>query len=247
MKGFFMDFTEFESLLADNCQKNRVEPPTKEQIDLFWRFTDHLLNVNAVTNLTAIRSVPDIIVKHYVDSLTVASLIPENQRVLDLGCGPGFPSIPLAIYRPDLTIVGLDSTDKKIRFVNESAQLLGLTNLKGVSGRAEDAKIRKELQTFDIVVSRAVSRLNILDELCIPYLRVCGKLIAMKGAKGEEELSEAQKGIGILGGKAKKAHNFFLIDQDGNKEARCLIEIEKIKETPAAYPRAYATIQKKPL
>lgn len=242
-----MDFSEFEALLTESCQKNSISPLTNEQIDLFWRFTDHLTTVNAVTNLTAIRNVPDIIVKHYADSLTASPLIPQGSRVLDLGCGPGFPSIPLAIARPDLSIVALDSTEKKIRFVNESAELLGLNNLRGVSGRAEDAKTRNLLKKFDCVVSRAVSRLNLLDELCIPYLNIGGIFIAMKGSKGEEELSEAQKGIAILGGSLANLHSFFLIDQNGNKEGRCLIEIKKIQETPATYPRAYSTIQKKPL
>jgi len=180
-----------------------------------------------------------------VDSLTVSSLIPEGARVLALGCGPGFPSIPLAIARPDLTIRALDSTDKKIRFLNESADLLELSNLKGYSGRAEDPKTRKELGQFDVVVSRAVARMNVLSELCIPYVFIGGKLIAMKGAKGDEELAEAQNAIKILGGAAKN-HALELITNDSS-EARCLIEVFKVKETPSTYPRQYSAILKKPL
>lgn len=240
-----MNYQDFSKLFADSCKKNGISPLSEAQINTFWRFTEHLMKVNETTNLTAIRSIPDVITKHYVDSLTVSAMIPEGARVLDLGCGPGFPSIPLAIARPDLTICALDSTDKKIRFLNESAELLALSNLKGYSGRAEDPKTRKALGQFDVVVSRAVARMNVLSELCIPYVLIGGKLIAMKGAKGDEELAEAQNAIKILGGTAK-SHALELITNDSS-EARCLIEVFKVKEMPSAYPRQYSAILKKPL
>ena len=240
-----MNFQEFQVLFTDSCAKNDVVPLSEEQIELFWRFTEHLMRVNETTNLTAIRNIPDVITKHYVDSLTVSSMIPDGARILDLGCGPGFPSIPLAIARPDLTVCALDSTDKKIRFLNESAELLELSNLKGYSGRAEDLKMRKTLGQFDVVVSRAVARMNVLSELCMPYVAVGGKLIAMKAAKGDEELAEAQNAIKILGGTAKK--QFLELVLEDSAESRCLIEVVKIRETPSAYPRQYSAILKKPL
>ena len=213
----------------------------------FYRFTEHLLEVNVHTNLTAIREPVGIIDKHYIDSLLAIELIPVGARVLDLGCGPGFPSIPLAIMRPDLEITALDSTSKKIDFVQKSAEILQLSNLKGVSGRAEDTKLRKSLGKYDIVVSRAVARLNVLCELCIPYLKVGGSLVALKGAKYDEELAEATNAIKILGAETLKIEQKELITAENQAEMRGMIVIQAKKEAPSQYPRAYAASLKKPL
>ena len=213
----------------------------------FYRFTEHLLEVNAHTNLTAIREPVGIIDKHYIDSLLAMELIPAGARVLDLGCGPGFPSIPLTIMRPDLEITALDSTSKKIDFVQKSAEILQLSNLKGVSGRAEDTKLRKNLGKYDIVVSRAVARLNVLCELCIPYLKIGGSLVALKGAKYDEELAEATTAIKILGAETLKTEQKKLITAENQTEMRGMIVIQAKKEAPSQYPRAYAAILKKPL
>ena len=242
-----MEFEDFSRLFRESCEKNGVSVPDNDKIQAFWRFTIHLMEVNSHTNLTAIRSIPDVIPKHYVDSILAAELLPQGARVLDLGCGPGFPSIPLAILRPDLSLVALDSTDKKVRFVKESAGLLPLPNLQAVTGRAEDAAIRGRLGLFDVVVSRAVARLNVLAELCLPYVKSGGVFLPMKAAKGEEELEEAQNAIKTLGGALIKTHERTLTAENGIPEARLLIEIQKIKQTPPQYPRSYASIIKKPL
>ena len=247
MRYCTLEYNEFYSLFASGLQKNRISPLNDAQMEQFYRFSLYLLEANQVTNLTAIRNLPDIIDKHLIDSLLIAEQIPSGTRVLDLGCGPGFPSIPLAIARPDLSIVALDSTAKKIAFVRDAAEKIGLSNLKAAAGRAEDRALSKAIGQFDVVVSRAVARLNVLCELCIPYLKIGGVLLAMKGAKAEEELTEAQKGIQILGGLAPEAIEKPLILSNGTEEARSTIKVIKQKQTPVMYPRAYAAILKKPL
>lgn len=242
-----MELREFQELMRDAVRKNGLSPLSEPTEEAFWVFAMHLLRVNEHVNLTAIRNVPDVITKHFVDSLLVSAYLPEGARVLDLGCGPGFPSLPLAIARPDLRIVALDSTDKKIRFLFDTATLLHLPNIEAVTGRAEDAAVRRRLGTFDAVVSRAVARLNLLSELCLPYVREGGHFLAMKGAKGEEELQEAANAIGLLGGRVLSADEKPLVLLDGSSEPRVLIDVQKVKKTPPQYPRAYAAMLKKPL
>jgi 16S rRNA (guanine527-N7)-methyltransferase len=242
-----LNFTTFSQIFTSAAAKNGISVPNEAQMQQFYRFAEYLLEVNAHTNLTAIREPIGIIDKHYIDSLLAMDLLPKGARVLDLGCGPGFPSIPLAIMRPDLEITALDSTSKKIDFVQKSAEILQLSNLNAVSGRAEDIKLRKELGKFDIVVSRAVARLNVLCELCVPYLRIGGSLIALKGAKYEEELDEATNAIKVLGAETIKIEQKDLITAENQEETRGMIVIQLKKEPPAQYPRAYAAILKKPL
>ena len=242
-----MDFSTFSQIFHAAANKNGIFAPSEAQMQQFYKFTEYLSEVNAHTNLTAIRDPIGIVDKHYIDSLLATNLIPEGARVLDLGCGPGFPSTPLAIMRPDLKITALDSTAKKIDFVQKSTEILQLSNLKAISGRAEDLKLRKTLGKYDVVVSRAVSRLNILCELCLPYLKVGGTLIALKGAKFEEELTEAANAIKVLGGEVIKIEQKQLATAENTTETRGMIVIQLKKEPPPQYPRAYAAILKKPL
>lgn len=242
-----MEYTEFKDLFDRSLAKNGLESLSEAQTRQFYDFTLYLLDVNRTTNLTAIRNIPDVIDKHLTDSLLIASHLPLNARVLDIGCGPGFPSVPLTIARPDLQITALDSTAKKIAFVETASKKIGLMNLTAISGRAEDHALMKKLGSFDAVVSRAVARLNVLCELCFPYIKINGKLLAMKGAKADEELLEAQRGIYTLGGSEPQVIPYNLHLSDGHFEARAMIMCAKERSTPSIYPRVYASILKKPL
>lgn len=211
-----------------------------ENKDAFAALLKDLLAFNAVTNLTAITDPEEVILRHFADSLTVADKIPEGASVIDVGCGGGFPTLPLAIARRDLSITALDSTAKKLVFVENTAKKLSL-KVKTLAARAEE--IPEHREQYDVAVSRAVARMNLLDELCLPLVRVGGLFIAMKGASGMEELDEAAKGIVALGGKVKDTDAFTL--QSAGE--RVLITVEKVSPTPITYPRSWGKIKKKPL
>ena len=241
-----MDLNDFESLYRKIFISNGLDRfcnPTL--IEQFYSFTGIFLEANQHLNLTAIRDVPNVIAKHYVDCLLAEPYFPTGATVLDVGCGGGFPTFPLAIARPDLKITALDSTLKKINFVNSTAQSLGLHNVHGICARAEDTEMRKYRESFDVVTSRAVANLRILTEITLPFVKPGGQMIALKGSKGKEELEEAQKSIELLGGRASALHEMSL--QVGYAESRCLILISKMKRTTEQYPRQYSAIVKKPL
>lgn len=242
-----MEFTEFCGLLEAIFEKNKIPKPNEKQLLRFYQFTEYLVEVNQHTNLTAVRTIPEIICKHYADSLFFVEQFDDQAKILDLGCGPGFPSIPIAIMRPDLQITALDSTQKKIRFVSEAAGHLKLERLTPIAARAEEFSVRKALGQFDVVVSRAVARLNILCELALPYVRIGGTMLAFKASQATEELAEARNAMALLGGSFVRILPFHLYSQDGTTESRALIQIQKQKETPPTYPRSYAAILKKPL
>lgn len=208
----------------------------------FYRLTELLLNENKKTNLTAITGIEDVITKHYADCLKLCPYIEKNARLLDVGCGGGFPTLPLAIARPDITITALDSTAKKLDFVAMAAKELSL-NVTTLAARAEEkGKEGAYREKFDVVTARAVSRLNILSELCLPFVRIGGMFISMKGSGGYEETEEAAKGITLLGGKMNEICSFEI---SGMK--RVVPIIKKVKGTDVKYPRMYSKICKSPL
>lgn len=221
-----------------------VTHPQAEQLSAYLT---ELLTVNQQINLTAIKDPKDAVVKHIADCALCAEAIPKGADLLDVGSGAGLPAFPFAILRPDIKVTALDSTRKKVDFINNTAKKLGITNLKAICHRAEElANNRSYRERYTAVSARAVARLNQLSELCLPFLKVGGLFLAMKGPLAEEELSEALGGVGTLGGKPREIKRITLLDGEEAQE-RCLILIDKRSHTPPQFPRAYARISSKPL
>ena len=243
-----LDFNDFRNQFCEIFKNNHLERfCTDEIITKFHQFTELLTEENSHTNLTAIREIPDIIAKHYADSLLVEPHFPQNATVMDVGCGGGFPSVPLAIARPDLKITAVDSTQKKINFVQKTIRTLHLTNLNAICARAEAPEMSKYREKFDVVTSRAMARMVVLTELTLPFVKKEGLLIALKGAQGQEELKESIHAIRLLGGSKNTQDVEFSLQTPTNSECRHVLIIQKTSTTPAQYPRNYATITKKPL
>ena len=211
----------------------------------FEAYFKKLVEVNEVMNLTSITDHDGVYNKHFLDSLSIAKAIDLNkeQTLLDVGSGAGFPSIPLAIVSNKISVTIIDALNKRISFLNDLAKELELDNVKALHIRAEEyAKEKRNF--FDIVTARAVARLNILSELCLPLVKVGGYFIAMKSQDYKDELKEALNGIQILGGSVEATIPFELPDNQG---FRTLIIIKKVKETNKKYPRVFARIKEKPL
>ena len=214
-----------------------------EQIQQFLKYYEMLVEWNDVMNLTAITDKEDVYLKHFYDSITIAFDFDFNdQTLIDVGAGAGFPSVPLKILYPNLKITIVDSLNKRITFLNHLFKELELDNCKAVAARAEEyAKDHRE--SVDIVMARAVARLNILDELCLPLVKKNGYFLSLKGRQASEEVKEATKGIQLLGGEIESTHDFTLANHD---DFRSNI-IKKVKETPKKYPRMFSKIKKSPL
>lgn len=217
---------------------------TDKQIEQFQIYFKTLVEWNQKMNLTAITKEEEVYMKHFYDSITIAFDFPfTNQTIVDIGAGAGFPSIPLKILYPELSITIVDSLTKRITFLKHLFKELALTNCDAISARAEEYAIDHR-EHYDIAMARAVARLNILDELCLPLVKVNGYFLSLKGKKAQEELQEAKKGIIKLGGAIEKEIAFTLSDEEDH---RSNIVIKKIKVTPTQYPRMFAKIKKQPL
>lgn len=232
------------SLLLSDAQNLGIEL-SQEQLNRFDILSQLLVEQNKTMNLTAITDPDGIAIKHFADSISVltAADIPQGARVLDVGTGAGFPALPLLIMRPDIDLTMIDSTAKKLKYVENTVNELGLI-AQTLHARAEEAGQSKEYrESFDFVVSRAVAALNVLCEYCLPFVKTNGYFIAMKGAKAQEEIDGAKSAIKILGGKIVAEKTFSL--SDGGE--RTLVVIKKISHVSSKYPRPSAQIAKKPL
>ena len=232
-------------------------------LERFEKFTDIMTEVNKSMNITAITDPHGIALKHHADSLSIIStgLFSPEKKVCDIGCGGGFPGIPLKIAFPDMYVNMIDSTEKKINYLRNTASLLGLSNMDFTAARAEEltktgAKISHR-EKYDIATARAVARLNVLCELCLPFVKQGGYFVSMKGAKAQEEADEAKNAVAMLGGRIKEVRKIdFSLPELYSENAdvkefcsaeRYVIIIEKVKKTPPQYPRSYSAISKKPL
>ena len=235
---------EFEEKLIEMISKININI-NKEQINKFYNYMNLLLEWNKKINLTAITNEDDIILKHFIDSLTIFNYIEDEKDIVDIGTGAGFPSVPLAIMKSCNKFTLVDSLNKRITFLNEIKKELDLKNIIPIHSRAEEFSQNKLYrENYDIAVSRAVARLNILVEYLLPAVKVGGKIICMKGTQIEEELKEAQNAIKELGGTIKSQDTFTLPKTDMERN---IIVITKIKPTPKKYPRKSGVPSKRPL
>lgn len=208
-------------------------------------YMDLLIEWNKKINLTAITEKNEIILKHFVDSLTIKDLIMDEASVIDVGTGAGFPGIPLKIYNDTIKVTLLDSLNKRINFLNEVINKLELKNTTAIHGRAEDiARLSDYREKYDVVTSRAVANMSTLLEYMMPFAKVGGLCICMKGSNIEEELNNSKKAIKELGGKLSKIEEFTLPDSDIKRN---IVVIEKIKPISKKYPRKAGIPSKNPL
>jgi 16S rRNA (guanine527-N7)-methyltransferase len=213
------------------------------QADTFCRFGEALLEKNQVMNLTAITEPQEVARLHFLDCMALLNAADfKNKSVIDVGCGAGFPGVPLKIAEPSITLTLLDSLKKRVDWLSEVLPQLGL-EAECVCARAEEYALQHR-EIYDLAVSRAVARLSMLSELCLPLVSVGGAFVAMKSVDSDEEISQAARGIGLLGGKVEKILDYPVPGTDAVHRA---VVIRKVKKTPAQYPRRFAKIKQSPL
>ena len=235
---------DFKNKMIELSKKINIDI-TDEQLKKFYRYMDLLLEWNEKINLTAITETDEVILKHFIDSMTVFKYLVESKNIIDVGTGAGFPGIPIAIMNQNKNITLLDSLNKRINFLNEICNELKINNVKTYHGRAEEFGHNKQhREKYDIAISRAVANMTTLVEYLIPFIKVGGRCICMKGNDIEEELEQAKFAIKELGGKIEKVERFNLPNSDMERN---IIIITKTKETPNRYPRKAGMPSKMPL
>lgn len=237
-----MEFEVFSKELKNKAEQINIILEER-QIENFYKYMNLLLEWNEKMNLTAITEPNEVILKHFIDSLTIANLIEKDQKVIDVGTGAGFPGIPLSIVKEE-NITLLDSLNKRIIFLEEVINKLELKNIKAIHARVEEfAKNKKERESYDIATSRAVASLNVLLEYLLPLVKVGGICICMKGSN-TEEIEEAKNALKILGGEIEKIEKITLPETD---ITRNIIIVKKVKQTPLKYPRKPGIPSKEPI
>ena len=218
----------------------------KQQFKLYFKM---LIEVNEHVNLTRITEEDEVYLKHFYDSITplftFGAVFKDGATLCDVGAGAGFPSIPLKILKPGLTVTIVDSLQKRLNFLKDLISELGLTDVELVHGRAEDVGQNKLYrERFDIVTARAVARMSVLSEYCLPLVKKGGYFVALKGPKAEDELDDGKKALEVLGGKLIKDEELTL---PASEEERTLVLVQKVKSTPKKYPRQAGTPRRKPI
>ena len=239
-----MNIEEFSQKMKENMQKINIKL-TDNQIKKFFSYMNLLIDWNEKINLTSIIEPNDIIIKHFVDCGTILKYLNNNENIIDVGTGAGLPGVPIKILNESLKITLVDSLNKRINFLNEVCKDLSLQDVEIIHSRAEDlAKNKDYREKFDKSVSRAVANLSTLAEYDLPFVKINGKMIAMKGFEIEEEINNSKKAINVLGGKIEEVNKFNLINTD-NK--RSIVIINKVKPTPKQYPRKAGKPSKEPI
>ena len=232
-------------ILEKGCQELGITLDDTQEHQ-FIQFYEYLVEKNKVMNLTGITEFDEVLVKHFLDSLCCvkATDMTKAKKVMDIGTGAGFPGVPLKIAFPHIEACLLDSLNKRVKFLEETFALLGLENITAIHGRAEEfAKNKAYREQYDLCVSRAVSGLATLSEYCLPYVKKGGIFVSYKSGSVQEEVEAAKRAVEILGGKIRDVQYFELPGEIG----RSLVVIEKIKNTPARYPRKAGTPLREPL
>ena len=239
-----MDIIEFSNLMKEYGKEIQIKF-TEEQLQKFYEYMNMLIEWNKKINLTAIIEPKEIILKHFIDSLTILKYVNDNEKMLDVGTGAGFPGIPIKIMNEKIEITLLDSLNKRINFLNEVINKLKLKNISAIHSRIEDyGKNNKYREKYDIVTSRAVANLATLSEYMLPMLKIKGKSICMKGSDIKEEVKNSKRAINILGGEIVNIEELVLPKSDNRRN---LIIIKKKKNTPLKYPRKAGIPSKEPL
>lgn len=238
-----MNLEEFKKLFIEETEKNKIEIKV-ESIDLFYEYMKKILEWNEKINVTAIKDEKEFLIKHYIDSLSICEFIKENQNIIDIGTGAGFPGIPIKFAKETSNVTLIDSVNKKLNVIRNISNELKISKLDIIHARAEELGKKQEYrEKFDIATTRAVSNLSTIVEYMLPFVKVGGIAICMKGPNYKEELSNAKKAIELLGGAIETVKSIVISDDF----ERNIIVIKKVKNTPKNFPRGQGKPLREPI